>query len=139
MRKFFSENNIKSLDILHNNSFIYNDVALCGTRGWLLEDDSNPELNTKITSREVSRLRASLDSAKEVNEKLCFLHYPPRFKNLIFQDLVDVMSEYGVKSCWYGHIHGDGFRYAVNGMVDGISYNMVSADYINFTPQMIYA
>jgi predicted phosphohydrolase len=44
------------------------------------------------------------------------------------------MKKYDVKSCWYGHIHGIGHRYAVTGEVDGIAYHMISADYIGFSP-----
>ena len=137
MKAFFEKNELNSFDILHNNSFIYNDVAICGTRGWLFEDGDNPEHNDKIKAREAGRLRASLSLAGDVDEKLCFFHYPPRFKDFVFQDIVDVMNEFGVKHCWYGHIHGTGFRFAVNKKVDGITYDMVSADYINFTPKKI--
>ena len=34
MRRFFAENGLDSLEILHNNCFFYGEYALCGTRGW---------------------------------------------------------------------------------------------------------
>ena len=34
MKRFFAENELTTLDILHNNCFIYGDYALCCTRGW---------------------------------------------------------------------------------------------------------
>ena len=33
MRRFFAENGITTIDILHNNCHFYGDWALCGTRG----------------------------------------------------------------------------------------------------------
>ena len=138
MKSFFEKNELKSLNILHNNSYTYNDVAICGTRGWLFEDGDNPGHNDKIKAREASRLRASLSSSGDAIQKLCFFHYPPRFKDFVYQEIVDVMNEFGVESCWYGHIHGSGHKYAVKKEVDGITYDIVSADYINFTPKLIY-
>ena len=137
MKLFFDKHDLKSFNILHNNSFVFDDIAICGTRGWLIEDDSNPEHYSKIVAREAARLRTSLSMAGDSCEKLCFFHYPPRFKNLVCSEIVDVMYEFGVKHCWYGHIHGSGHNYAVCGNVDGISFNMVSADYINFTPKKV--
>ena len=34
MRRFFQENGLDSLEILHNNAYFSEDWALCGTRGW---------------------------------------------------------------------------------------------------------
>ena len=137
MKAFFRENGIESIDILHNNHYEYGGTAICGTRGWLLEGEVKPEHNAKITARETMRLRASLEAAGDMEQKHCFFHYPPRFKDLVCQDIVDVMDEYGVKNCWYGHIHGSGHHFAVCGEVDGIEYKMISADYIGFIPQKV--
>jgi len=137
MKKFFDKNGITSIDILHNSCFRYEDTAICGTRGWLADDDLNAEQNGKIMAREVLRLRASLQASKEMIERICFFHYPPRFKNTVCNELVSVMNEYDVKRCYYGHLHGDGHRLAVHGLIEGIEYEMVSADFVNFTPQMV--
>ncbi|MDR2568840.1 MAG: metallophosphoesterase [Oscillospiraceae bacterium] len=139
MKAFFEANEIKSINILHNNCFYYNDTAICGTRGWFYDDGLDREKNNKIIAREVIRLRASLQAAGEAETKLCFLHYPPRFKDTVYRDLVTVMQEYGVKKCVYGHIHGEGHRFAVRGEVEGIEYEMVSADYLGFVPLRILA
>ncbi len=34
MRRFFAENGLDTLEILHNNCLWYGEKALCGTRGW---------------------------------------------------------------------------------------------------------
>ena len=137
MKSFFASNGIESIEILHNNCFFYEKIAICGTRGWLSDGESDTEHNQKIMARETARLRASLAAAGDAEEKLCFFHYPPRFKNMVCHDLVSVMNEFGVKKCWYGHIHSYGHGFAVRGEVEGIVYEMVSADYVDFIPRRI--
>lgn len=134
MTSFFKKSNISSIEILNNNYFSVGNTAVCGTRGWFYEEETGSLHDKKILAREVMRLEASLRAAGESAEKICFLHYPPIFKNYICHDIIDVMKKYGVKSCWYGHIHGNGHKYAVIGEQSGITYHMVSADFVNFTP-----
>jgi predicted phosphohydrolase len=137
MSAFFDKHGIRNIDILHNNCFFYGDKAICGSRGWTIEDKLGAEHNEKITRREAMRIDRSLLSAGDAAEKLCFLHYPPRFNRSVCSEIVDVMRGRGVRRCWYGHIHSAGHRHAVQGDVGGIEYTMVSADYVNFTPQKI--
>ena len=137
MKSFFIANDIGSIDILHNNCFYYGEAAICGTRGWLADEQFNAEQNEKIMAREVLRLRTSLQSAENADVKLCFFHYPPRFKNTVCYDIISAMNEYDVKKCIYGHLHGEGHRLAVRGEEDGIEYDIVSADFVNFVPQRV--
>ena len=137
MKAFFVENNIGNIDILHNNCFHYGDAAICGTRGWLMDEEADAGHNAKVMAREAVRLRASLLAAGDAANKLCFFHYPPRFYKMVCNEFVDIMNEFGVRGCWYGHIHGDGHRLAIRGEVGGIDYKMVSADFVNFTPQRV--
>ena len=76
MKSFFMEKGINNIEFLHNNCFLYKDTAICGTRGWLLEENTDPKHYKKIVNREASRLRASLTKAGDITNKLCFLHYP---------------------------------------------------------------
>ena len=131
------KNGIDNISILHNNCFFYNDVAICGTRGWIAENELDREHGKKILAREAARLRASLSAAGDTSEKLCFLHYPPRYNGIICSEIIDVMREFDVKRCWYGHIHGRGHRGAVRGEVEGICYELISADFVGFVPQRI--
>jgi len=137
MRAFFDRNDINSIDILNNNCFFYKDSAICGTRGWLLDSETEDLFNDKIMARETGRLRASLDAAGDAAEKLCFFHYPPRFRDMVCEDIIAVMDRYRVRKCWYGHLHGAGQRHAIRGNIGGIEYEMVSADFIDFIPGKI--
>ena len=137
MQEFFDNNGIENIEILNNNCFFYENVAICGTRGWMSDDENDSEYNKKIMAREAGRLRASLRAAGDAETKICFFHYPPRFRNIICQSVIDAMNEFGVKSCFYGHLHGQGHSYAERGIIDGIRYELVSSDYINFTPHKV--
>lgn len=135
MNAFLDENHFKSIKILHNNSFVFENVSVCGSRGWFFE--SEEEHDEKILNREVNRLKASLDSA-QTEEKLVFLHYPPLTTNSQCTEIINLLNQYGIKKCYYGHLHGDAAKYSVDGIRDDISFRLISCDRLNFTPYLIY-
>jgi len=134
--RFFAENGITTVDILHNNCFFHDGVAICGTRGWFYEEEKDGAHDEKIMNRELMRLEASLKAAGDA-EKLCFLHYPPRWGSYVCRPLVEILNNYGVKKCCYGHLHGPAHRHAITGECAGIEYFMVSADHLGFKPLKI--
>ncbi len=135
MEKFFRENDFQNLTILHNNCCFYGEIALCGTRGWFYEEDRG-EHSAKIFNRELIRLEASLKAAGE-REKIGFLHYPPLYQGYRCQEIIDLLEQYGVKRCFYGHLHGGSHRLAVCGVQNGVDYQLISADYLRFQPRKI--
>ena len=135
MNRFFQEHGLTRLHILHNNCAFYGGVALCGTRGWFYEENAGPHTE-KVFRRELIRLEASLKAAGD-REKLCFLHYPPLYKGYRCQEIIDLLERYGVKACYYGHLHGPSHRLAIEGRYGGVDYRLVSADYLGFAPKKI--
>lgn len=135
-KRFFAENRIGSIEILHNNCFFYEDLAICGTRGWFYEEESDSTHDRKIMLREIGRLATSLNAAGE-REKLVFLHYPPIFQKYECPEILALLKEHGVPLCCYGHIHGKGCRLAFNGWRDGTEFKLLSADHLDFTPFQI--
>ena len=109
--------------------------AICGTRGWLF-DVGEPH-DEKVMNREIGRLRMSLQAAEPGLEKLVFLHYPPVYTGTSAPEIVATLKEFGIKTCFYGHLHGNAIRFAVQGEVDGIRYKLVSADGLRFCPYRI--
>ena len=135
MTRFFAERGFTSLEILHNNCHLYGSVALCGTRGWFYEEEK-PGQSQKVFLRELQRLETSLKAAGD-REKLCFLHYPPCYTGYRCQPILDLLEQYQVRACYYGHLHGGSHRLAVEGRQGGVAYYLVSADYVGFRPQKI--
>ena len=135
MNAYLKAEGFDTLHILHNNSYSVEGYAICGTRGWLF-DVGEPH-DEKVMNREIGRLRMSLDAAEPGLEKLVFLHYPPVYTGISAPEIVTTLKEYGIRTCYYGHLHGNAIRYAVQGEVDGIRYKLVSADGLRFCPYRI--
>lgn len=133
----FADNGLDSLSVLFNNAFDVGPVAVCGTRGWLAE--SNSEEDKKVLQREIGRLRMSIQAAKAYGkEPVVFLHYPPiNADGSWCEDIHAVLREEGVRRCYYGHLHGPSCRNAVNGELDGIRLTLISCDYLQFVPRLI--
>ena len=135
MNAYLKAEGFDTLHILHNNSYSVEGYALCGTRGWLF--DAGEAHDEKVMNREIGRLRMSLDAAEPGLEKLVFLHYPPVYTGTSAPEIVATLKEYSIRTCYYGHLHGNAIRYAVQGDVDGIHYKLVSADGLRFCPYRI--
>ena len=137
MESFLEGNRLDSLSILHNNAVSVEGLSLCGSRGWMFEQGQ--EHDKKIINREAGRIRASLQDAQRFGEqeKVLFLHYPPVFMQDSIPEFFEVMNQYGVRRCYYGHIHSQGCRFAFQGEWCGVQLEMVSADYLRFMPKKI--
>lgn len=131
--KFFAEQRIKSISILHNNHYEYNGIGICGTRGWI--NDGSEPADAKIIRREAIRLERSLQSAVDAGLKpIVFLHYPPLFGNETNYDILDVLLKYEVEHCFYGHLHSYATQKAAVGRSYGIDFRLISSDYLQFKP-----
>ena len=134
MNKFIEENGFNSIKILHNNSYTVGDVSVCGSRGWMFESDEAHD--EKVLNREVMRVKASLDSA-QCEEKIVFLHYPPVTLNSVCDEIFDLLKSYGIKKCFYGHLHGVAAKIAVDDTVEGVDLRLISCDRLSFVPKLI--
>ncbi|MBR1482056.1 MAG: metallophosphoesterase [Ruminococcus sp.] len=137
MDKFLEEKELHTISILFNNAYVCDEYAACGTRGWFLENDS-PE-DVKVLNREVGRLRMSINAALQTGkEPVVFLHYPPYYRGIECTEIMEVLLEYDIKKCYYGHIHGkSGFRLAHEGDYKGIDFHLISGDRVGFMPVLV--
>lgn len=137
LEKFFLENGFTSLKVLFNNHYKYDRFGLCGTRGWINEKKGETA-DKKVLLREAGRLEASIRSALDAElTPVVFLHYPPIYYNEYNYEILEVLHKYNIKKCFYGHIHGSAHNYAIDGVVDGIDFRLISADYLKFVPEDI--
>lgn len=136
MNKFLSEQGFDRIKILNNNAFLVEGISIVGTRGWINDDGS--ECDAKVLNREAGRFRMSVNEGVKLGgELIAFIHYPPIYNGERNEYILSVIREYGIKKCYYGHIHGPGHRYAFQGEYEGTFYKMISADYLGFMPIMI--
>ena len=142
LEKFLEANNFSTISFLHNNSYIIEGKILCGTRGWKCPGDDNfTGEDRKIFNREIQRLELSLKSTLQENEgreTIVAFHYPPFNSKGEPSQFIDVLKKYNVSTCLYGHIHGEGCKYAVEGELEGIDFRFISADYLEFKPIKIH-
>ena len=131
--KFCQENGFENQWILNNNHYEYDGWAICGTRGWFFEEDRGGTHDEKVFRRELIRLESSLKSAGDKN-KMVFLHYPPRYRGYECREIIDLLERYEVRRCFYGHLHSESHKLAIEGQWGGVEYRLVSADYIGFKP-----
>lgn len=135
MSRFFQEKGMNSFELLHNNCFFYEDYAICGTRGWFLEENQKAP-DAKVLHREVMRLETSLMAAGD-HPILCFLHYPPLYQGYECPEILALLKKYHVKHCCYGHLHGPTIWRAIETERDGTVFSLISADHLGFIPKKI--
>lgn len=137
--KYLRENKFDSITFLNNNSAKIEDVVVCATRGWKCPNEEEfTKEDKKIYDREVQRLKLSLESVQDSEyEKYVMIHFPPFNGKKESNELIELMIEHGVKNCFYGHLHGGGFQKSFEGVMCGINFKLISADYLDFTPILI--
>ncbi|WP_059005135.1 metallophosphoesterase [Bittarella massiliensis (ex Durand et al. 2017)] len=135
MDGFLAERGFTTLSILSNESYQVEGVNICGSRSWFFED-TDPH-DAKIRARELGRIRMSLEKADPALPILLFLHYPPVYRDFLSQETIDLMGEWGITQCYYGHLHGKAIQWAFEGDYEGIAFRLVSADALNFCPLCI--
>lgn len=137
MDKFISDSGFDTISILNNNYFVADGTALCGSRGWFYDAETDADM--KILNREAGRLRMSIEPALKAGyDPVVFLHYPPIYNNTECDEIMNVLREYNIKKCFYGHIHGgNAAKKAFIGEKYGIQFRLVACDYIGFMPLAI--
>ncbi len=135
--EYLEQNNFNTIKILFNNSFVVDGINICGSRGWYYDADTQADI--KVINREVGRLKLSLDSVKDKDvTPVVFLHYPPVYSELECQEIMETLVSYGIKECYYGHLHGaHTHRNAVIGDYKGINMHLVSCDFVDFMPILV--
>lgn len=134
IEEFLAKHSFSSIDIIHNNAAVVDDIAVCGTRGWLYDAESAED--KKIVSREVGRLNASLDAAQKTGKRpVAFLHYPPVYDGMECREIMDVLVSRGVTQCYFGHIHGSAAaKRSPAGEYRGVGMHLISCDFLGFMP-----
>lgn len=137
MRNFLEEQKIEDVDFIYNNSYEFENHIIVGTRGWSQTDEKEDK---KLLKREALRLELSIKNGiqtfGEDKEIIVFMHYPP-ISNLNLShneknDFINIMKKYNVKRCFYGHLHGNSIKEAIEGNYFDINFKLVSADRLDF-------
>lgn len=133
---FAAQNGLTTLSFLFNNAYLVEGKVICGTRGWISENGESAD--AKVLNREAGRLELSLQAAAKLDgELVAFIHYPPIYGREENIPITNILHKYGVKRCYYAHLHGRSIKDALNGERGGVEYRLVSADGVGFDPVQI--
>lgn len=125
--------------VIQNDHIMAGGIALCGSRGWSCpgaEDYSAEDM--KIYRRELIRMENSLQSVGPgVKEILVMTHFRPTNDRHEKNEFIELFQHYGVRGVIYGHLHGAASGLRLPEEAWGLSFHLVSADFVNFTPAYI--
>lgn len=127
---------------LQNNAISIGEVTVCGSRGWICPGtDGFDEQDQKLYKRELLRLEMSLEDAlkRGLEPIIGVLHFPPTNDKLQPSGFTRLFEQAGVRTVVYGHLHGeDAYRNGLKGILNGVQYHLVSLDYLDCSPLLIY-
>ena len=141
---------IKYLNTLYDDMrFLQNDhvffdegLAVCGSRGWGLPGlEDYGQNDEKILARELIRLEMSFSGAVSAGAKdiVCALHFPPALTPANVSPFTELIERFPVSQVVYGHLHGQqAFRKGIMGEYRGVRYRLVSGDFLDFRPLLVF-
>ena len=119
---------------LQNDFLELDGMLFAGSRGWTIPAGEGADPNdVRIYNRERMRLEMSLKAAREKNASaplIVMMHYPPLMDS--HRGFSDILEQYRVDDCVYGHLHGAGLNGAIRGERGGVRYHQVSCDGLDF-------
>lgn len=93
----------------------------------------DPEEQATIFQRELGRLELSLQQIPDrVETRIAIVHYPPTAPSLSDTIVTDLLERYSVNLCLFGHLHNVREGTSFSGMKNGIRFELVSADFLDF-------
>ena len=138
----------EGMHAVQNDAYDAGEYVFCGTRGWMIPPPGGASSqDEKIYRREVMRLKMSLDCAARIADGrpvIVMMHYPPLLPENLRSGtgFTELLTQYGVARCVYGHLHGQSVQRGFTGVYGGVRYDLVSCDALGFalkdvTPESI--
>jgi len=145
LKAFFDKNDIRSIEILHNNAYEVNGTLIAGTRGWFNDGSLNIPPGTdyeKLVNRENMRLEASISCAEALRKNrdlpiYTYMHFPLVWGDFICRPMLETLKRHNIARCYFGHIHG-GYGIERVFSFEGIDFQLISADHLDFIPQRVF-
>lgn len=144
-----------SIHVIQNDIFRYRDIEVGGARLWdspeysynafieyrenpkaTQKEPSTPQEDEKIFIRELHRLETSLKGMKGM-KRIAMVHYPPIGPDLAPSRASQLLEQYKVNVCVFGHIHQVREGSLQMGEARGVRYYLTAADYLDFNPLKI--
>lgn len=150
-----------SIHIIHNDAFLWKDVAISGSRLWETPDISygdyidfreTPGINVhkkedsekermhdeKIFKSEMNRLAWSIDAmSPEAKYRVVMVHYPPAGPEDRTSPVMRLLENEEIDVCIYGHLHNLKSEAPVNFTSKNMRVICTAGDFIDFVPVKI--
>lgn len=146
-----------SIHVIQNNAFTWKDITVGGARLWDTPEYSfgehiqmrpNPkakitdpeeiiqeEFAQKLFDKELERLKMSLQMLDpKASVRIAMTHYPPIGADLQPSRAAQILEQYQIQTCVFGHLHSILPGKSLFGERKNIRYLLTSADYIRFQP-----
>ncbi len=147
-----------SIHLIQNNAFYWKDVAVGGARLWDTpeyafgsyidwnsapvqktsedpEEEAQEDLSQKIFDRELERLKMSLKQlVPDAKWRIAMTHYPPIGADLAPSRASQILEEYRIDVCVFGHLHNIRSNALLFGEKRGVRYLLSSCDSIRYQP-----
>ena len=149
----------EGIEFVNGTALEIDGYSICGTRLWdvpgcdfsdIIDFKDNPVVsktpvllteedrkqNEKIYKRELNRLRMGLDELRD-GTRIAMVHYPPTTPALNETAVTNLLEQYRVTHCIFGHLHNVIGKPDMYGAKKGVKYHLTSADYLQFVPKLI--
>ncbi|MGI6712118.1 MAG: metallophosphoesterase [Bacillota bacterium] len=126
---------------LQNDCFVFEDRSICSFRGWNCPGSEGfTAHDEKIYLREIERFKMSLKAVPlgQVKQLIVMTHFMPTNEFQAKNSLIELMEQFGVEDCVYGHLHNGAHKLRLPDEKWGIKFHLVSADFLDFRPKLIW-
>ena len=131
----------ESFYFLQNDCVKFENVVICGSRGWTCPGSSDfTENDLRLYKREAERFKLCFNEVEKVREEgdklLVMIHYPPFSLKSPETEFTKLFEEHGADKVIFGHLHGD-IYFPFRTVRGNIEYILTSCDKVGFTLQRI--
>ncbi len=146
-----------SIQCIHNDAILWQDVAIGGSRLWDTYEykfndyidfrenplqkkplEENSEKQEVIFLRELERLKLSLKQLSPLARiRIALTHYPPIGPHLTPSRASEILEQFQIQYCVFGHLHNVKRQALPFGLARGVQYVFTSCDYLDFKPLRI--
>lgn len=125
----------KGFYALQNDCLRFENLLICGTRGWICPDGDNLSAeDKKIFLRETERLKlsiAQMQKQRRPDDKvIAVMHYPPFNGSYDDSAFVRQFVANDIKMVVYGHLHGKDCRASLHMKKYNIDFYLTSCDLV---------
>ncbi len=131
----------ESFYFLQNDCVKFDDVVICGSRGWTCPGSADfTENDMRLYKREAERFKLCFNEVEKVraagDKLLVMIHYPPFSVKSPDTEFTKLFEEHNADKVIFGHLHGDVY-FPFRTVRGNIEYILTSCDKVGFTLQRI--